>query len=143
MIEVNGPGGMYAELARTFCLGEPSPELLKIWEDNVEAQKLTASLLKPGAVPGDILKANNDYMAAKGYIPEGRLFAHGQGYDLVERPAIRTDETMVLKANMNIAVHPRILTDKAYTFCCDNYLITENGGERLHQVPLKIFTVPV
>lgn len=107
----------------------------------LEAQKRVAKLLKPGAKPGDILKANNDFLISKGYQPEGRLFAHGQGYDLVERPAMRPEENMVLKAGMNIAVHPIAFNDKAYAFCCDNYLIKEDGAERLHKTPQEIFVI--
>lgn len=140
MNEVNGPGGFYAEVGRTFCLGKPTPELKGIWDEAVEAQKYTASLLKPGAHPADIFKANNEFLMSRGYPPEGRLYAHGQGYDLVERPAIRADETMLIKENMNIAVHPRIVTE-THAYCCDNYLVAENGAVRIHETPLELFEV--
>ncbi len=142
MIEINGPGGFYGELGRTICLGEPPAELLKLWDVAREAQLRTAALLKPGARPADVFKAHNDFLTSLGYPPEGRIFAHGQGYDLVERPAIRDDETMVLKANMNIAIHPVVQTETSYAFCCDNYLIGENGAERLHKTPLEVFVAP-
>ena len=141
MIEVNGPGGYYGELGRTWCLGEPPKELLRCWEIALEAQKRAASLLKPGAKPGDVLIANNDFMISKGFAGEGRLFAHGQGYDLVERPALRPDETMLLKAGMLIALHPIASNDQAYAFCCDNFLIKENGSELLHKTPQKILVI--
>jgi Xaa-Pro aminopeptidase len=141
MIEVNGPGGYYGEVARTWCLGEPSKDLLKVWSVALEAQKLVANLLKPGANPADILKANNDFMESKGYPGEGRLFGHGQGYDLVERPALRSEEIMPLKAGMNLAIHPIAFNDNAYAFCCDNYLITNDGSELLHKTPQEIIVL--
>lgn len=139
MIEANGPGGYYSEIARTFCLGEPSKELLYAWDVALEAQKMISGLLKPGANPEDILKVNNDFIVSKGYPPEGRLFAHGQGYDLVERPAFVPGETIKLKAGMFVAVHPIAMNDKAYAFCCDNYLITEDGAELIQKTPQKVF----
>ena len=45
-------------------------------------------------------------MTRHGAPPELRLYGHSQGYDLVERPLLRDDETMPLAANMNMAVHP-------------------------------------
>jgi len=141
MNEVNGPGGFYTEVGRTYILGKPTTELKNIWQEAVEAQKLTASLLKPGAKPADIFDANNQFLMDRGYPPEGRLYCHGQGYDLVERPAIRTDETMLIKENMNIAVHPRIVTQTAHAYCCDNYLTTANGSIRIHETPLELFVV--
>ena len=116
MIEVNGPGGMYAEIGRIFCLGKVSSELLDAYELCKEAQKVTLKLLKPGAYPADIWRANNEFLVKNGQPPETRLFAHGQGYDLVERPAIRDDEPMKLQAQMNITVHPIIGTNKESGF---------------------------
>ena len=52
------------------------------WERRIEAQKLSLSLLKPGADPKEIWDANNEFLQKRGYLPERRLYAHGQGYDL-------------------------------------------------------------
>ncbi len=141
MIEVNGPGGMYAEIGRIFCLGKVSSELLDGYELCKEAQKVTLRLLKPGAYPADIWRANNEFLVKNGQPPETRLFAHGQGYDLVERPAIRDDELMKIQARMNVTVHPIIGTNRIWVWVCDNYLVTESGIESLHKTPQEIFEV--
>lgn len=141
MIEVNGPGGMYGELARTWCLGEPDQELLDYWNIALDGQKLIASLSKPGVKCADILVAYNEFLAEKGFPPEGRLLAHGQGYDLVERPAYRPEEKMVLQAGMNIAIHPIVMNDKTYAFCCDNFIIKEDGAHLLHKTPQEIIVI--
>ena len=141
MIEGNGPGGYYAEVGRTFSLGEPPKELLDAWEVAQEAQQLVVSMLKPGASPAELLKANNDFLVRHGYPPEGRLFGHGQGYDLVERPALVPEETMLLKEGMYLAVHPAATNDKAHAFCCDNFLITATGAEMLTKTPQKILVI--
>ena len=140
MIEVNGPGGLYAELGRTCVLGKASEELLANCELAKEAQQVTLNLMKPGADPKDLLAANNDFLRSHGFPEEKRLYAHGQGYDLVERPAIRKDEPMKLQADMNITVHPIVATKTAFAWVCDNYLITVDGaGECLHRTPKKVF----
>ena len=142
MIEVNGPGGMYAEIGRIYYLGKVPSELYDAYELCKETQKATLKLLKPGADPGEIWRANNEFLVRKGQLPETRLFAHGQGYDLVERPAIRDDEPMKLKTRMNITVHPIIGSERVWVWVCDNYLITESGvSECLHKSPQKIFEV--
>lgn len=141
MIEVNGPGGMYAECGRIFFLGKVPSELQDAYELCKETQKMTLKLLKPGADPGEIWRANNQFLLKKGQLPETRLFAHGQGYDLVERPAIRDDEPMKLQARMNITVHPIIGSDRIWVWVCDNYLITETGIEPLHKSPQTIFSI--
>ncbi len=142
MIEVNGPGGMYAEMGRCFFVGDVPAELYDAHELCKETQAYTVSLLKAGADPADIWRANNEFLVSKGQLPETRLYAHGQGYDLVERPAIRDDEPMKLKANMNITVHPTIGTDRLWVSVWDNWLITETGvSERLHKTPQELFSV--
>jgi hypothetical protein len=45
---------------------------------------------------------------------------------------VRFDETMPIAARMNIAVHPMYHSKDTYAWICDNFLVTENGAERLH-----------
>ena len=142
MIEVNGPGGIYAEAGRCFFVGDVPAELYDAHELCKEVQHYTVKFLKPGAEPAEIWKANNEFLVSKGQMPETRLYAHGQGYDLVERPAIRDDEPMKLKANMNITVHPITGSSTIWVSIWDNWLITETGvSERLHKTPQDIFSV--
>ncbi|RJR47971.1 MAG: aminopeptidase P family protein [Desulfobacteraceae bacterium] len=144
MIEVNGPGGMYAEMSRNCVLGRAPNELLDAFAVALEAQQATVSRLQPGAEPNELIAAHNAFLRSKGWPEETRLFAHGQGYDLVERPAIREDEAMKLQANMNITVHPIIASRTLFAWVCDNYLITENGpSECLHKTPKKVFEIGV
>jgi hypothetical protein len=42
---------------------------------------------------------------------------------------------------MNLAIHPTLAKEGAYIFCCDNFLITGNGPERLHTSPQELYIV--
>ena len=142
LIETNGPGGLYTELGRVFTVGEPSQELVDAFNTALEAQKLTCDLLKPGADPKDIWDANNEFLEKRGYAPERRLYAHGQGYDLVERPLIRFDEPMKIKEGMNLTVHPTAANKTVWAGITDNYLVEQNGlGECLHKTTKEIIVV--
>lgn len=142
LVEVNGPGGMYTEIARTMVLGKATQKLKDEFSLMKEAQDHTLSLIKPGASPADIAQKHNDWMIAHSLPPENRLYAHGQGYDLVERPLIRRDETMKLAAGMNLAVHPGYDDETVFAVICDNYLVTETGvSECLHKTPKQIFEI--
>jgi hypothetical protein len=60
----------------------------------------------------------------------------------VERPAIRYDETMILRPGMNLAVHPSGKSRNVWTTMCNNYLITENGvSPCLHKTPKEIIVL--
>ncbi|MFC1868019.1 M24 family metallopeptidase [Thermodesulfobacteriota bacterium] len=142
LIEVNGPGGLYTEIARMFTIGEPCQELQDAFGVALEAQQVSLDLLKPGAMPGDILAANNAFLEKKGYFPELRLYAHGQGYDLVERPFMLRDETMPINAGINMTVHPGAVNDTVWAAVCDNYIVTEDGpGPCIHKTVKEIIAV--
>lgn len=142
LIETNGPGGFYTEVGRVFSLGKPEQALVDAMGTAIEAQKLSLSLLKPGADPKEIWDANNEFLQKRGYLPERRLYAHGQGYDLVERPAIRYDEPMKIQAGMNLTIHPWAINDLAWSVVTDNYLVTETGvSECLHKTQKEVIVI--
>ena len=140
LIEMNGPGGFYTELGRTISFGKPSQELQDGFGIALEAQALTLENLKPGAEPKELWDLNNEFLTQKGYLAEARLYTHGQGYDLVERPLIRHDEPMKITAGMSIVVHPTAATETVWIGVVDNYMVTENGiSPCLHRTPKKIY----
>jgi len=136
LVEDSGPGGMYTELGRTCVVGKASAELKDEFGFALEARKFNLGLLKPGAPCKDVFAAYNDFMRRNGRPEEKRLHCHGQGYDLVERPLIRSDEPMAIAKEMNIVVHPTYIRGHVLSWVCDNYLIGPSGpGERLHHFP--------
>jgi Xaa-Pro aminopeptidase len=141
MMETNGEGGLYTEIGRTVCIGEAPDPMLKIYADMTELQDQTVGLLRPGAKPAEIIDVYNKGLAKMGYPIEDRTYAHGQGYDILERPLIRPDEPMTIKEGMNIAVHPMAFSKEAYAFCCDNYIVTKSGAVRIHKTPREVFVL--
>lgn len=140
LIEVNGPGGMYLEIARTMVLGQASDALLQAFDTVHEAQRHTLSLLRPGESPAAIAEAHDNWMRQRGLPVENRVYAHGQGQDMVERPLIRRDETMPLVKGMCLAVHPGYDDGELFAVICDNYLLEEGGaGPCLHSTAKQIF----
>ncbi len=140
LVEDNGPGGMYTELGRSCVVGVKVPQAMK---DELafcqESRKFTLDLLKPGTPCKDIWDAFNDFMKKNGRPDEARLYCHGQGYDLVERPLVRHDEPWTIEKDMNIVVHPTYIHAGYLNWLCDNYLIGGNGpGDRLHKFPEQV-----
>lgn len=137
--ENTGPGGYFVHLARIFVLGRAPQELVDAFAAVREAQAFTVERLKPGASCRALFDEYNAYMRGRGLTPETRLHCHSQGYDAVERPLIRHDETMALGAHMNIGVHPSIGNARTFATICDNFLTHADGSvERLHKTPPEI-----
>jgi Xaa-Pro aminopeptidase len=140
LIENNGLGGFYTELARTIVLGKASHELINGFEIVSEAQQHTVRRLRAGAACREIALAHDQFLQQKGVRPESRVYSHSQGYDLIERPLVRSDEPMRLERGMNMVVHPSYATPTMFAHICDNYLITEDGTcDCLHKTPKVIF----
>ena len=143
LVEDNGPGGMYTELGRSCVVGVKVPQAMK---DELafcmESRKVTLDLLKPGTPSKDVWDGFNAFMRKNGRPDEARLYCHGQGYDLVERPLVRHDEPMAIEKDMNIVVHPTYIHAGYLNWLCDNYIIGGNGpGDRLHQFPEEVVEV--
>ncbi len=141
LVETNGPGGFYTEIGRTCVLGKAPSDIHDEHDFIVEARQYTLKRLVPGASCGEVFAAYNDFMKRNGRAQEARVHCHGQGYDMVERPLVRRDEPMRIAANMNMACHPNYVTDRVFATFCDNYLVGENGVERLHAYPEKLMEV--
>jgi Xaa-Pro aminopeptidase len=138
--ENSGPGGFVVHVGRMFVLGKASQELTDTFAAMLEAQRYTVGLLKPGASCSAIFAEYNAYMRAHGLPEEARLHCHGQGYENVERPLIRQDESMTIEADMNIGVHPVLLSTRMYVTVTDNFLTKANEKpERLHSTPQQVF----
>lgn len=140
LIENNGAGGYYTEMSRIFVLGRASQELRDAHAAVLEAQRYALTLLKPGAACADIFAQHNAWLREKGMAEERRISIHGMGYDMVERPLIRNDETMCIREHMAIVVHPGILNERMFVHNTELYLIEARGpGECLHKTPRQIF----
>ena len=137
--ENTGPGGFFVHLGRIFVLGKAPQALVDAFGAMVEAQQYTLGLLKPGASCAEIFAQYNAYMRARGLPEERRVYCHGQGYEVVERPLVRDDESMKIAANMNIGIHPSLSNESMFATVCDNFLVhADRSSERLHKTPQTI-----
>ena len=139
LIENGSPDGMFCEIMRTIVFGEPTKALITACEQAFAAQAHTFSLMKPGMSCAGVYAGYHKYMLDHGLAPDTRVYAHGQGHDLVERPLIREDETMILRAGMNMTAHPSVVNDTVFSIVCDNVIIHDDGAERLHKTEKRVF----
>ena len=141
LIELAGPGGMWAELGRTFSMGEPSREMQRAWADAVRLENDLAARCKPGVSAREMFGACNRRLEAGGYQPERKFFAHGQGYDIVARPIFDEGERMTFEENMYLSIHPRCQNGEAAAICMDNFVVTREGAKRLSVTPQELVTI--
>jgi len=132
VIEASGPGGYYTHTGRIAIFGPAPAAMVEEHDFALAAQAFCVERLVDGARPAEITAAYDEYMVSHDRPAESRLLGHGQGYDLVERPLIRGDETMPVAVGMQIGVHPMYERNGVFAYVCDDYFITDDGAQRIH-----------
>jgi len=142
LLETDSPTCYWGELSCTVCIGKIPQELRDNYEIAKAAQKVAVDLLKPGVSPKTIWNAINAFLKSKGFPEETRINAHGQGYDMVERPSLVAEETMKIHPRTFFAIHPTARSAGALGWISNNFLLLDNGKtELVHKTPQKIFVV--
>lgn len=126
-------GGYCSDMTRTVALGEPSPEMRKVYNTVFRAQAMCEAALAAGKNCFDIDRLARDYIDSQGYA--GR-FGHGLGHcvgiDIHEDPRLSPSCHEVLKAGMVITVEPGIYIPELGGVRIENScLVKENGSEPL------------
>lgn len=141
MIEVSGPGGIYGELARTFCLGEPDKALVDLFQMAKEAQHAVADAAKPGVTGRELNRIFDEFVTPRGLAKNGRFVGHSQGYDMMEAPVICPTEDMEMREDMFLAIHPELVLNGQFSICCDNFRVTKEGAKRVTKNNQQIYIV--
>jgi Xaa-Pro aminopeptidase len=141
MIECNGPGGFYTHLFRFAVMGKAPQEIIDAHQLVLAAEQNVLDRMKPGASCREIFAAHNAFMRSHGLAEERRILCHGQGYEMVERPLIRQDESMTIQENMNMGLHASMLVGRNFMSNTNNFLIGPTGPERLHRTPQQLFEI--
>lgn len=102
-------GGYCADMTRTVALGEPSPEMRRVYQVVQEAQRLAQETVKAGVACREVDAAARDYINSQGY--EGR-FGHGLGHslgiDIHENPRCNAYSEAVLLEGQLMTVEPGV-----------------------------------
>ncbi len=134
VIECSTMGGLWSEMARTFVIGDPTEDMLKVERDGLYMEKWAMEHCKPGVVVEDMFREGQELVSSMGYIPDDRLWGHGHCIDLLERPALTMGEKMAFETNMVFSLHPAFYAKDMFVNCND-FLLTENGMENLIKFP--------
>ena len=122
--------GWVSDITRTFFFGKPkNPDLVKILDTVIEAQRLGREMIKPGVTTVDVDKTCRDYIEKAGY---GKFFTHstghGVGIDIHELPYVNSSIPTTLEEGMIITVEPGIYVENVGGARIeDTILVTKDG----------------
>ncbi len=139
-LEIAGPGGHWVEVSRAICAGEPSHETKRMLEAYEEYYDAARSILKEGATAHDAHRAVSKGFTDRGWAL-GHVTGHSIGMTMIEFPKVGEGIDTVLHSGMVLSMHPHVISDdgEACLYMQDTWLVTDDGGVPLADLPMRIF----
>jgi Xaa-Pro dipeptidase len=137
-LEIAGPGGHWVEVSR--ALGTPNAEVSRMFEAYEEYFEAAKSALRPGATAHDAHRAVSKGFTDRGY-HLGHVTGHSIGMTMIEHPKIGEGIETELRENMVFSMHPHVIAENGHDclYMQDTWLVTDDGGEPLAGLPMKIY----
>lgn len=132
--------GYCSDITRTFCIGTPSDEMVKVYEIVYNTQKTCRETAKAGITGKELHLMAVDMITKAGY---GEYFGHGLGHGLGmevhEAPAVGTRNENPLPPGAVVTIEPGIyIPEKFGVRIEDDVLLTNNGAEILTTLDRKL-----
>jgi Xaa-Pro aminopeptidase len=139
-LEVAGPGGHWVEVSRAICAAEPSDETKRMLEAYEEYYAAAKEVLRTGKTAHDAHRAVSKGFTDRGW-HLGHVTGHSIGMTMIEWPKIGEGQEIELQAGMVLSMHPHVISEdgQACLYMQDTWLVTEDGGVPLADLPMKIF----
>jgi Xaa-Pro aminopeptidase len=135
----------FADMTRTIVKGKASPEMKKMYNAVLGAQKLALGKIKAGVRADSIHKKVQDYFESKGFKTgekDGKIqgffhgTGHGVGLDIHELPNISLGNKKPLKAGNVVTVEPGLYYPKIGGVRIEDLVVvTKTGCKNLTKFP--------
>jgi len=127
--------GYNSDITRTYVFGEPSPEVLRVWEVEKRAQAAAFAAVRPGVLCEEIDAVARRALEAEGFGPDYRLpglphrTGHGIGLSIHEAPYLVRGDKTPLQPGMCFSNEPMIVVPGRFGVRLeDHFHVTEDGA---------------
>ncbi len=137
--------GYFAQLCRTFILGEPTSLQREKYDLLLKAQEAGFRAAKPGLPSSGIARAVNDVIGGAGYAeycrqPYMRTRGHGLGMGGIVPYDVTEDSGPLLDVDMTMVIHPnQYIPETGYLMLGDTVVIEKDGPRCLTQTPRRLY----
>ena len=130
-----------SDITRVVSLGEPSDEVLKVYEIVRAANEAGRNAARAGALAKDVDMAARDVITKAGYGPNYlHRTGHGIGLEVHEGPWITSTSETVLKPGMAFSVEPGIYLQGRFGIRIEDIVVTTEGEcNRLTGLPHDLY----
>lgn len=137
--------GYQSDMTRTVCLGEPDPELKKIYDVVLEAQCAGVEFIKAGVTGKEVDAYVRNIIAEHGY---GKYFTHGLGHGMGmgdgELPLLNKSSNTMLEEGMIMSCEPGIYIPGVGGVRIEDDVVIMNGkGVPLNKTTKELIVVEV
>lgn len=133
-------GGYCADMTRTVALGQPTEQMVHVYNTVLKAQEMCEEALCAGKCCFDIDKIARDYIDAQGYAGRfGHGLGHAVGIDIHENPRLSYSCHDILRPGVVMTVEPGVYLPGIGGVRIENScLVTETGCEPLTTAPKQL-----
>lgn len=137
-LEIAGPGMHWVEVSR--AIGDANDEVRRMFEAYEEYHEAARREMRAGATAHDVHRAVSKGFTERGW-QLGHVTGHSIGMTMIEHPKIGEGVEAELASNMVFSMHPHAIGADGRTclYMQDTWLVTEDGGEPLSRLPLRIY----
>ncbi|HTX95105.1 MAG TPA: Xaa-Pro peptidase family protein [Mycobacterium sp.] len=137
--------GYHSDSTRTYCIGEPKPEVAQQYSVLQRAQRAALEAVRPGVTAEQVDAAARDVLAEQGL---AEFFVHrtghGIGLSVHEEPYIVTGNELRLTAGMAFSIEPGIYFPGQWGARIEDIVVvTDDGAAVLNNRPHELIVVPV
>jgi Xaa-Pro aminopeptidase len=137
--------GYTADIVRTFCLGKPSEELIRLQDGYLAALEGLLKMIRPGVKVAALVSAVEEIYTQRGIRNFWRnSIGHGVGITVHEPPRLVAGSETILSDGMVLAVEPFLVVPGLGGYAqCDVLIVKDSGPEILAEGPQGIIVVPM
>ena len=132
--------GWHSDMTRTFCVGEPTEEMCRVYDIVLQAQLAGINAVREGISASELDGVARKVISDAGYGQYfGHSLGHGVGMDIHEPPFASPVSKEVLSADMVVTVEPGIyLPDKFGVRIEDFVIVREDGCFNMTNAPKEL-----
>ena len=136
--------GYRSDITRTFVLGEPTAEMLRLHDAVLAANQAARLVVRPGLPGQEVDRLARRSITLAGY---GEFFihrtGHGLGLETHEPPYMVEGNLKLLEAGMTFTVEPGVYVPSLGGVRIeDDVVVTDDGSETLTSLPRELVTLP-
>lgn len=119
----------HSDMTRTFCVGEPSDKMRKVYDIVLSAQLAALDAVRAGITGKELDAVARDIIAGEGFGGNfGHSLGHGVGMEIHEMPYASPSKDDVLPENSIVTIEPGIYLEGEFGVRIEDFVVVKNDG---------------